>query len=375
MSLNLRWIFRGGGPWWFRWPLRFIVLAGIFACGFIPYPHEVGGKCQILPVAQRGVRAQIDDEIVEVHVREGDWVTANDTIATLSLRDVNASIERITAELAGARATLELLKEGARPEDVNIAEQKVEIAHVQVSYDQTELKRVKTLVRRSAAPKKELQKASQRYEISLLGETTAKQELDRVKSGAREQEIEAAEANVRRLKSELDYNQTLSTLGELRAPINGRVVTPNIEERKGQYVKEGDLITTIHDDSTVTVEMAADESAAVLVSPGADVQVRLHGTNGKTLMGTVDRVSPRLVNEIEMERVRTDKESWTQEVVKGDDYYHARIYIELSESDKEKLSPGMTGYARIHIADGVLWKAISRQLERFYRVEVWSWLP
>jgi len=371
-----RWLVYRGGPWWFRWPVRILLLAICIGCMFISYDSEVGGDCRIVPSASRGARAQIADEIVEVHVSEGDWVETGQILATLAVRDEKAAVAMSEAALGKAKADLKLLREGAREETITIAKEELDMATVELEFARSELKRTEDLEKKEAASTRELDKAKQRFELAEKKISTAKENLERLEDGAREEELAAAEAEVKRIEAKLHHDKELVGLGKIRSPIAGRVVTPNMEEREGQNVNVGDLIAVVYDDSNLCVEVAADQEAAPLVKPDMPVSIRLHGTNGSLVTGRVAAVSPSLAGEAQfgVERIRTDREIWAHETIQDDNDLHARIYVEIDEHEKQ-LRPGMTGYARIVVDSGRLWEALARPVKRFFRVEVWSWLP
>ena len=37
--------------------------------------------------------------------------------------------------------------------------------------------------------------------------------------------------------------------------------------------------------------------------------------------------------------------------------------------------PGMTGFAKIEGAEMPAWRAFTRLVDRFFRIEVWGWIP
>ena len=37
--------------------------------------------------------------------------------------------------------------------------------------------------------------------------------------------------------------------------------------------------------------------------------------------------------------------------------------------------PGMTGFAKVEGAEMATWRAYTRMFDRFFRIEVWSWIP
>ena len=373
---NVHSLFRNGGRILLRWSIRLILLAGVIACGFIGYDYEIAGPCRMVPTYQGGVRSRIADEVVRIHVSEGDWVDSGGAIATLAVRDERAAVEKLTAQLKGAKADLDLLRAGPRPEDVAIAEQKLEFCRSQLAFRESELVDLKKLHADDAAALLDVKRAQQSRDEAQSAYLAARESLTRTKQGAREQEILAAQAEVERIEAELRHVEQTVQLGEVTAPIAGRVVTQNIQERVGQWVQPGDLIAVLHDTSKLRAEVAADEAAAVHVKKGMRVKLRLNGTDGQLLTGTVHHVTWKTIDErqFDIEPIRSDRESRVEEAIKKQEPRHIRICVDLDPQHRN-LVPGMTGNARIVIQSGRLWRALLRPVLRFVRVEVWSWLP
>jgi multidrug resistance efflux pump len=373
----VRWLVRGGGKWWVRWPLRIAAVVAIVAIGFIPYSYEIGGKCRLVPVAQHGVRAQIADEIVKVNVREGDWVEAGTVIASLAARNEIASVASTSAALDRARADLALLQAGSRPEDIRMAKQEVDLREVQLQYQERELRRKKELMATAGtetqAELERVQSARDQAEQLLL---TARENFAKLQQGARVEEIRAAQADVARLSADLDHHSRLLALKDITAPIAGRVITLGVQQRLGQYVQPGDLVAVLQDTSHLRVAVQADQSAAVQIKAGQTVKLRLEGLDGRLLMGKVHEVSTGAMteSELDIEPVRSDRESHLTELYTRKDDRFVDVEVEL-EDGHVVLLPGMTGYARIVISPDVLWRAVARPIVRFFMVEVWSWLP
>jgi membrane fusion protein YbhG len=375
------WLVRGGGPWWVRWPLRLGLVAGVVALGFVPYSHEIVGECRLIPQMQHGVRAQLTDEITEVHVKEGDIVPCGAVIATLSGRTVRESYLATKAELEKAQAHRDLLRAGFRPEDIKIAQERLQVVQVSVNYYEEQMKREERLLASSAASREQYDRYKREHDVFQERLLLARENLNKLQSGYREEEIRAAEAAVRVQQERLKYYQELLTLTKVVTPLGGRVVTPYLEQKRGQTVKAGELLAVLQDPSALHVEVAAEDSAAANVRPGMRAHVRLYSQNGRLLNGRVQRVAHTAEQDraIGIAPVRTEPEAHHEQLMnnraRSNSNYHVRVYLEL-EDCPEGLRPDMTGYARIVVnADDVLWKALVRPVARFLRTEVWSWLP
>lgn len=107
------------------------------------------------------------------------------------------------------------------------------------------------------------------------------------------------------------------------------------------------------------------------------VHVRLCGLNGRLVTGKVASIVRTAApeSELDVDAYRTDREAHLQQSMKqSEDTYQVRVVVTLDPSD-EKLSPGMTGFARIVIGPDVFGRAVIRPVLRYLRPEVWWWLP
>lgn len=372
----LRWLVRGGGRWYIRWPIRLALLAGIVACGFIPYNHEIGGDARLVPLNEVGIRAVTEGEIAELSLQSGEMVTRNEVVVRLAPRRQQSAVETTRAELEEAEARLKLLEAGHRPEEIDIAENRVAMAERRLEYYSGEESRLRELADTQTISKSELEDAVFERDQAEKMLETAKEELAALTSGARDEEILAAQAEIERLKAQLKYHEEELTLAEIKAPIDGRVITSHVDSRVGQFVQPGDLIAVIQDGSQLRAEIAATESAGVHIVPGQPVKLRLWGTDGDLITGHVTEVSPVAVDagELGVRRYRTDREGLGQSALHHEPQRYVRVYAEL-DATQLNLLPEMTGYARIVVEEDLLWRALARPITRFFRVEVWSWLP
>src|SRR5689334_1705491 len=150
---------RYGGPWYFRWPIRALILLGIVFVGFLPYKYEVGGQCRLIPLSEVGLRAQLQDEIQHIYAHDGDSIEANGVIAKLAGRDVEAERAEAQAEVDDAAAYLKMTRAGFRTEDIAAAKDQVDSLTSALTFAEAELKRQKDLLARSAAATNEYEHA------------------------------------------------------------------------------------------------------------------------------------------------------------------------------------------------------------------------
>jgi multidrug efflux pump subunit AcrA (membrane-fusion protein) len=360
-----------------RFPLRYIPLVIIIVAGFIPYRYEVGGDCRLLPLTQRGVRAQVSDEIIAINYKEGDWVKAGAVIAELSGRQVNANFGTAKSELEKAQADLDKMVSGALSEEINNAHRNVARWRSEYEFSVSDYERIQKVAEKQLASDDDVERAAKRAESAKETLNIAEGELRLLVEGTREEEVRGQLARIRSIEAQLESYRKSQELLKIRSPIDGRITTPYLQDRIGQTTALGDLVAVVQDTSELVVEIASQEQAATTVRKGMPVKVRLTALDGKLLMGTITGLpfTAEEVKEFNTDPFRTDREIYVEQSM-GLGSSEAMFRLEAKLDDPPAgLVPGMTGEARVVIENGILWSALYRPIKRFFMVTVWSWLP
>ncbi len=98
-------------------------------------------------------------------------------------------------------------------------------------------------------------------------------------------EYRAAEADLRAAEFALSQRA-------MRAPFDGVIGLTAIQ--RGDYLRVGDLVTTIDDPSSLIIEFTAPQEAASAVKIGQPVEARLAGGPGAALTGAVSAIDSRI---------------------------------------------------------------------------------
>src|SRR6185369_16372758 len=167
----------------------------------------------------------------------GDRVNAGDVIATLDTKDTELQIARARADRAAAAAQLHLFEAGARPEDVRQAEAQVEATSseiaaidVEIQNAQTDLDRFEALLKANAGSQKQRDDARARLDLGRERKRAAEERvrvsrtaLDRVRAGARKEELEGARARVATVDAQLAVLEKGLRDAQVTAPAGGIV--------------------------------------------------------------------------------------------------------------------------------------------------------
>ena len=109
---------------------------------------------------------------------------------------------------------------------------------------------------------------------------------------------ETGEAGVQRVqadywKTEVDRARELLDRTQLRAPMNGVISTPHVENLVGRRLQHGETFTEVMDTSQAVVDVAVDDADVALTKPGLRAAVKLNSYPTRTFHGQVIIVSPK----------------------------------------------------------------------------------
>ena len=341
--------------WHFRrYAGRTVVLGGFAIVCFLPYPYEAGGDFNILPTARVEVRARVDGEVLNVFVREGDWVEKGQIMAVLSDWDEVRDLAVTKASLDKAKADLQHLIDGAKPEEIDLAQKQVDAAKARITFSKAESDRQSKLLSSGTASKRDAEAAVSAYSTNLADLAVALANLALVKSATTETVLAAAQAEVQRLEEQYRYLQDQVERTRLRAPVAGRVVTPDLELKLGTYLQVGGEFADLEDSRVVQAEILVPETDISQVQVGGRVRLKPWGYSDSEIFGKVVSIAPAAekLNYGPIVRVKTQV-----------------------PNEAGILKSEMTGYAKIEGSDMPVWRAFTRLFVRFFQVEVWSWIP
>jgi multidrug resistance efflux pump len=309
------------------------------------------------------------------------------------------------AELDAARARFAALRSGSRREEVErlgaaVSRKELELAQArdpetertrlqaivdrrstEVAYAQQSLARSAELFHSGLMPKMTFQRDQEnaevqqkqldeaRGEVAVLMESKsrdaqlrekelqeARSQLDLAIAGPRPEEVQGAEAEVRRLEAERAFLEDELRRAIIYSPSDGIVVTPYLKNRLGQFVHRGEMLCKLLvSGARTSVEIAVPEKEATDVAVGYPVAVKLNSYLGRpTLTGRVAFVAPEV-----------DVSSGSSLV---------RMEVQL-DGQANLLKPGMTGFAKIYCGRRNVFQLATRRAMSWVRTEFWTWLP
>jgi HlyD family secretion protein len=210
--------------------------------------------------------------IVELPAREGDSVKAGMPLGRLDTVEVAARLSQMRAQAAAARAQLQELTRGSRPEEIAQARAAWEAAQHSKSDAEIELQRAKSLAATNVVSRQALDKAQVTYDVAVAQEAQAKAQLDLMEQGPRQERIQAqraqvavADAQIRTMEASLD-NLTL------RSSFDGVVTVRHREP--GETVAPGAAVLTVMNPNDRWVRIYIPENRMGAVHLGMPATIR-----------------------------------------------------------------------------------------------------
>ena len=253
------------------------------------------GKAE--PIVYQDARAELEGEVSQVLVREGDSVRRGQQLAELSQRQIGSEIESARSSLADAENELRLLRQGGTA--LELQEWRAQREAAQRERDQAAklVAANERLVERGAIARIELEQSRQRLaraeaDLSLL---------DQKLSGRYgPEDLSRAEARVEAARAALDLAQSRLRSTAVLSPLDGIVYS--VAARPGDYVRSGDLIARIGDLGRIRVRVFVDEPDLGRVAADQPVLLRWEGLPGSEWRGEVEQL-PAEIKELESRRV------------------------------------------------------------------------
>ena len=194
-------------------------------------------------VEEYRVSSKVPGRILEIRVKEGDYVHAGDTLAIIDAPEVRAKMQQAQGAEAGAAALDLMARNGARKEQVQAAFQLLQQAKAGLEIAEKSYGRVQRLYDEGVVSAQKRDEAEALYKSSKAQVQAAQSQYDMAQNGARQEEKMAAQAQVERARGAVQ--EVSAYIGETvqTAQMDGEV--SSIYPKVGELVGTGSPIMTI----------------------------------------------------------------------------------------------------------------------------------
>jgi HlyD family secretion protein len=214
---------------------------------------------KIKPQTAVDVSADITGRIIELRVKEGDWVRKGDLLLRIEPSLYEAAVARAEAALASAQASA-VQAEASREQAERAAQRARELREQNPNLISDEA----------------LEQAETQFRVAAAVALSADRQVDQARAGLQEARDQLAKT-------------------VLRAPMDGQVTRVAVEEGEvavpGTFSRETGLLATVSDMSVIQVNVQVDETDVVRLHLGDSADVTIDAFPDTTFSGRVTKIS------------------------------------------------------------------------------------
>ena len=300
-----------------------VALIGFFALD--RDPDLIQGQVE---VSEYRVSSKVPGRILELRVKEGDFVREGDTLAILDAPEVRAKMEQAQGAEAAAAAMELKAQNGARQEQIQGAYQVMQQANAGLEIAQKSYERIQRLFDEGVVSAQKRDEVYANYKAMEAQQKAAKSQYDMAVNGARREDKLAAQAQV---------NRARGAVQEVNSYIHETVqIAQMAGEVSSVYPKVGELVGTGSPIMTISV----------MDDLWGTFNVREDQLNGMAVGSTFTAFVPAFNKEIQMKvYYLKDQGSFAVwKATKANGQYDLKTFeVKARPVDKlEGLRPGMT---------------------------------
>jgi RND family efflux transporter MFP subunit len=284
--------------------------------------RQIGQPGRIEAFQETPLFAKIAGFVQEVRADIGDVVDNGQTLAVLSVPEMDEELAQKEALVKQARAELDLARKAH-----TAAEARVHIADAQVDRWQSEYTRLEKLRKEKGVIEQQtIDETHYQLKAARAGQEESAAQRDRAEAAVRvaAAKLEVAQADRRRMAALLDY-------AEIKAPYDGVVRLRNVN--KGDFAQPGTtkpLFVVVQTDP-VRIFVDVPEADAVWVADGTPARVRLPALPGREFDAKVTRSTWTLDPQTRTLRAEIDVDN-PRGLLRPGNYAYATIQLEHAKT-------------------------------------------
>lgn len=255
--------------------------------------YEVAREYTGMIVARRTSQLGFEQagKLMELHVSEGDSVTAGMALAQLDTERLETSRRRIVAQRAQAAARLDELVTGPRDEYISAARARVESLRAEVTLLKLQTVRRAKLVASNTITQEEYELHAFAFEAREAKLNEARHQLEELLNGTRKEQIEAQRAVVAELDAAIANIDVDLRKSNLTAPFDGTIARRFVDE--GAVVEAGEPIFRLVEDQVLEAWIGLPSQATGRLIEGSSQRLKIHGEHfNATVSGRFPEVDP-----------------------------------------------------------------------------------
>ena len=262
---------------------------------------HLSGNIEVISV---GASFRVAGKVLERPVDEGQVVQVGQLLARLDARDLEQQVAMRRADAGTARAALDAVLAGSRPEEIEASKAALEQASADLRRLEPDEARSRDLYQKGILSVRDFEAARAAFEAARGKVRQAEQQYALVRKGPRKEDIEQVRARFEGAQQALALAETQLGYATLTAPVAGVVLSKNVEAM--EYVAPGTAVVTLANLGQVWLRAYVEEADLGRVKVGQQAFVTSDSYPGKRYEGRVSFIAAEA--EFTPKTVQTRKE-------------------------------------------------------------------
>ena len=237
------------------------------------------------------VSSQVSGKVIRVLKDEGTRVNNGDTVIIIDTETYELKLAEAMATQDFAQAQYNLLKKGARDEDINQAEENLNQAQISFELAEKDKQRMENLYESKSITKKQFDDAIANYDISLAKLNSAKENFQKVKNLSRPEELMQAKANLDKALANVNLIKKNLSDCYVTSPSSGFITKKFIEA--GETAGMMSSLFQVADLSSVELVIYIPETELGKIKLNQQAEISVDTFPEKNFEGKVIYISPQ----------------------------------------------------------------------------------
>jgi HlyD family secretion protein len=249
----------------------------------------------IIPHHKIEANSKVTGRVAWIGVEKGDKVKEGQVLVRLEDQEFRAQYEQARGAADSARAQLEQLEHGSRPEEIQQAENNLSEARATAANDKITLDRTRNLFAQGVVSKQALDDATAKYEASQQRVQSLEQTHTLAKIGPRAEEIARAQGALTQAEGQAAYAKSQLDATVIHAPITGTILERSVEKGElltGQFASAARPVFTIADLNDIQADLDIAQDDFAKLTPHQKAIVTVDAFPDLQWNGVIAEVSP-----------------------------------------------------------------------------------
>jgi HlyD family secretion protein len=247
------------------------------------------------------VNSKVTGRIAWIGVEKGDKVKAGQVLVRLEDQEFRAQVEQARGAVEVAKARLQQLEHGSRPEEIEQANANLDEARANRANAKATLDRTKPLVVQGVFSKQQLDDAQAKYDAALQHEQSLEKTYRLSKIGPRQEEIESGRGSLEQAQGQLAYAESQLEATQIRAPVTGTILERTAEKGElvtAQFASGADTggprgsVVTLADLTDLQVELDISQNDFAKLGPTQKAVLSTDAYPDREYKGVINEIAP-----------------------------------------------------------------------------------